>query len=93
MEPPGASETPQPSPLEGGQAILVVETDAAGCGVLVGDALAGETPLQLMTVRSGTYPVTLRHPDYETARLDEPGASRTVVCCASSGRWSGRPAS
>ena len=71
MEPPGASETPQPTPLEGGEAILVVETMPPGVEVLVGDALAGETPLQLMTVRSGTYPVALRHPDYETARLDD----------------------
>ena len=71
MEPPGASETPQPSPLKGGEAILVVETMPPGVEVLVGDALAGETPLQLMTLRSGTYPVTLRHPDYETARLDD----------------------
>ena len=71
MEPPGAGETPQPSPLEGGQSILVVETNPPGVEVLVGDAVAGETPLQLMTVRSGTYPVTLRHPDYETARLDD----------------------
>ena len=70
-EPPGASETPQPTPLEGGEAILVVETMPPGVEVLVGDALAGETPLQLMTVRSGTYPVALRHPDYETARLDD----------------------
>ena len=70
-ESPSASETPQPTPLEGGQAILVVETAPPGVEVLVGDALAGETPLQLMTVRPGTYPVTLRHPYYETARIDD----------------------
>ena len=38
MEPPGAGETPQPSPLEGGQSILVVETNPPGVEVLVGDA-------------------------------------------------------
>ena len=71
MEAPGASETPQPTPLEGGQAKLVVDTEPPGVEVLVGESLAGETPLQLMTLRSGTYPVTLRHPNYETVRLDE----------------------
>ena len=71
IEPDPPSETPELSPLEGGTAILVVETEPEGVEVLVGDALAGETPLQLMTVRPGTYPVTLRHPDYETGRLDD----------------------
>ena len=71
IEPDPPSETPELSPLEGGTAILVVETEPEGVEVLVGDALAGETPLQLMTVRSGTYPVALRHPDYETVRLDD----------------------
>ena len=71
IEPDSPSETPELSPLEGGTAILVVETEPEGVEVLVGDARAGETPLQLMTVRSGTYPVTLRHPYYETAHLDD----------------------
>ena len=71
MESPSASETSQPTPLEGGEAILVVDTAPPGVEVLVGDAFAGESPLQLMTVHPGTYPVTLRHPDYETARLDD----------------------
>ena len=39
--------------------------------VLVGKTPAGETPLRLMTVRSGTYTVTLRHPDYETVSLPD----------------------
>ena len=68
---PGASETPQPTLLEGGQAKLVVDTEPPGVEVLVGESLAGATPLQLVTVRSGTYPVTLRHPNYETVRLDD----------------------
>ena len=62
---------PPVSPLEGGTGILVVETLPEGVEVLIGDTLAGETPLQLRTLRAGTYPVTLRHPDFETARLND----------------------
>ena len=61
----------QPSPLNGGKAILVVETEPAGVEVQIDGAPAGETPLQLRTVRAGTYPVTLRHPDYETVLLPD----------------------
>ena len=61
---------PEPSPLEGGGAILVVETEPDGVEVLVGDSLAGVTPLQVRGVRAGAYPITLRHPHYETVRLD-----------------------
>ena len=68
-EPP--SDAPQMTPLEGGTAILVVNTEPEGVDVLVADTLAGQTPLEVMTVRPGSYPVTLRHPDYETANLDD----------------------
>ena len=66
-----SSETPGMSLLEGGRAILVVETEPEGVEVLVGDTRAGETPLRSMAVRSGTYRVTLRHPDYETVALPD----------------------
>ena len=65
------SESPQLSPLEGGTAILVVDTEPDRVEVLVDKTPAGETPLRLMTVRSGTYTVTLRHPDYETVSLPD----------------------
>ena len=65
------SESPQLSPLEGGKAILVVDTEPDRVEVSVGKTPAGETPLRSMTVRSGTYTVTLRHPDYETVSLPD----------------------
>ena len=67
--PPGDMQ--ELSPLEGGTAILVVETEPEGVEVLVGDTRAGETPLRSMAVRSGTYRLTLRHPDYETVALPD----------------------
>ena len=69
-EPEPPIDSPQTSPLEGGTAILVVDTEPEDVDVIVADALAGQTPLQVLTVRPGSYPVTLRHPNYETARLD-----------------------
>ena len=74
--------TPEPSPLEGGGGILAVETVPDGALVLVGDDLAGTTPLQVRTVRAGTHTVTLRHPDYETVEFGGGlglGASRGVT--------------
>ena len=71
VEPLPPGEIPASSPLEGGRALLVVDTEPDGVEVWVGDALAGQTPLQLRTLREGNYPLTLRHPDYETARLDD----------------------
>ena len=71
IEPDPPSGTPELSPLEGGKAILVVDTEPDRVEVLVGKTLAGETPLRLMTVRSGTYTVTLRHPDYEMVALPD----------------------
>ena len=70
IEPSPKSAPPRLSALTGGTAILVVETEPGGVEVLVGGEPVGKTPLQLMTVRAGTLPVILRHPDYETARLD-----------------------
>ena len=61
---------PAPPSVVGGSAILVVETDPSGVEVLVGDTVVGETPLRLGNLRSGTYPVTLRHPAYEPSRLE-----------------------
>ena len=61
----------QPSPLDGGKAILVVDTEPTGVEVQIDGAPAGETPLQLRTVRAGNYPVTLRHPHYETVLLPD----------------------
>ena len=70
-EPQATSAAPPASPLEGGKAILVVETEPEGVDVLIAGTLAGQTPLQVMTVRSGTYALTLRHDDYETIRLPD----------------------
>ena len=69
---PQPPEAPtQYRPLEGGTAILVVETEPEGVDVLVADTLAGQTPLRVMTVRPGTYELTLRHEDYETIALPD----------------------
>ena len=64
-----AGESAPPS-VVGGSAILVVETDPPGAEVVVGNTVVGETPLRLGNLRSGTYPVTLRHPAYEPFRLE-----------------------
>ena len=71
VKPLDRSDGQDPPPLDGGNAILVVETEPAGVEVLVGGAPAGKTPLQLRTVRAGTFPVTLRHPDFETVSLPD----------------------
>ena len=64
-------DEPAPLSVTDGSAILVVETDPPGVEVLVGDAVVGETPLRRMDMRSGTFSVTLRHPDYEPLRLED----------------------
>ena len=63
---PGGSRE---SPLGGGSALLVVETNPPGVEVLVGDHPLGETPLELANLRAGAYDLSLRHPHYETVRL------------------------
>ena len=57
------------SPLGGGSALLVVETNPPGVEVLAGDHPLGETPLELANLRAGAYDLMLRHPHYETIRL------------------------
>ncbi len=64
-------DTLRTSPLEGGTAMLVVETTPQGVDVLVADELVGQSPLQVRTVRAGVYPVTLRHSEYETVVLGD----------------------
>ena len=71
IAPPAPIKSQAPSPLEGGNAILVVETEPVGVEVVVGATSAGKTPLQLRNVRAGIHPVTLRHPDYETMLLED----------------------
>ena len=71
IEPHSLDEIHEPSLLEGGSAILVVETDPDGVEVLIADVPAGRTPLQLRNMRDGVYPVTLRRPDYETIHLED----------------------
>ena len=71
VEPQPRRETSPMSVVTGGTSILVVETEPSGVEVLLGDEPTGKTPLQLMTVRAGTHSVTLRHADYENARLDD----------------------
>ena len=68
-----------PPSVIGGSAILVVETDPPGVEVLVGETVVGETPLRLGEMRPGTYPVTLRHPDYEPLRLEDQAFEDGVV--------------
>ena len=58
------------SPVGGGSALLVVETQPAGVEVLLGGKLVGGTPLELANLRAGAYDLTLRHPHYETVRLE-----------------------
>ena len=55
----------------GGSALLVVETQPAGVEVLIGDESVGETPLELANLRAGARDLTLRHPHYETIRLED----------------------
>ena len=80
-----ASESPPPerpdeNRVGGGSALLVVETTPAGIEVLIGDQSVGETPLELTNLRSGTYDLTLRHPHYETIRLqDQPFTDGEVL--------------
>ena len=57
-------------PLGGGSALLVVETQPAGVEVLLGGKPVGGTPLELANLRAGAYDLTLRHPHYETVRLE-----------------------
>ena len=61
------------SPVGGGSALLVVETQPAGVEVLIRGEPVGETPLELANLRSGAYGLTLRHPHYETIRLEDQG--------------------
>ena len=68
--PEPAREAVDVSSLTGGNAILVVETEPPGAEVMLGDAVAGTTPLQLRDVLAGTYSVTLRHPHYETVLVE-----------------------
>ena len=77
---PGASPSAgtEPAPrrpdeelVGGGSALLVVETKPAGVEVLVGDQSVGETPLELANLRAGAHDLTLRHPHYETIRLED----------------------
>ena len=70
-EPVRQEEPPAASPIGGGRAILVVETEPRGAEVTVAGAVAGTTPLQVRDVRAGTYPVTLRHPHYDTVLLED----------------------
>ena len=76
---PESGETP-PLPEErrsdspsviGGGAILVVETEPSGAEVLIGGELLGQTPLERGDIRAGVHSVTLRHPHYQLARLEE----------------------
>ena len=70
--PPSSVVDGPASPSEtGGSAILVVETIPSGVEVLVGDTVVGETPLRRRDMRSGTFPVILRHPNYEPIRLED----------------------
>ena len=69
--PSSVADEPAPLSVTGGSAILVVETDPPGVEVLVGDTVVGETPLRRMDMRPGTFPVILRHPDYEPLRLED----------------------
>ena len=64
-------ELPDAERVGGGSALLVVETKPAGVEVLIGDQSVGETPLELTNLRSGAYDLTLRHPHYETIRLQD----------------------
>ncbi len=68
-----------PPSVTGGSAILVVETDPSSVEVLVGDSVVGETPLRRTDMRSGTFPVILRHPDYEPIRLQDQTLEDAVV--------------
>ena len=79
IEPPAPIKSQAPSPLEGGNAILVVETEPEGVDVVVGDTFAGKTPVQLRTVQAGNHPVTLRHPDYETMLIEDQTFADGVV--------------
>ena len=64
-------ELPDEERVGGGSALLVVETRPAGVEVLIGDRSVGKTPLELTNLRSGAYDLTLRHPHYETIRLQD----------------------
>ena len=73
-------ERPDENRVGGGSALLVVETKPAGVEVLIGDQSVGETPLELTNLRSGAYDLTLRHPHYETIRLqDQPFTDGEVL--------------
>ena len=54
----------------GGRAMLVVETEPAGVEVLIGDKVVGHSPLERNDISPGTHILTLRHPLYETVRLE-----------------------
>ena len=71
VPPAPVQETQEPELLGGGRAILVVTTDPPGVQVLIGDEMAGETPLERTDVRAGTHDVQLRHPDYEPLELTD----------------------
>ena len=70
----GATDTSTPGePMDpkGGSAILVVTTAPEGVEVALEGQVVGRTPVELRDLRAGAYSVTLRHPDYETVRLDD----------------------
>ncbi len=79
MPPNSVVDEPVPPSVIGGSAILVVDTDPPGVAVLVGETVVGETPLRLGDLRSGSYPVTLRHPVYEPLRLEDQALEDDVV--------------
>ena len=68
-----------PPVIGGGQALLVVETMPDGVEVLLESTAVGETPLERTGLRAGTYDVTLRHPHYETLRLESQKLEDHVV--------------
>ena len=65
-----AAPTEDPPPASAPTAMLVVETTPPGVEVLLGDALLGKTPLEISELHSGVYALTLRHPHYQTVRLN-----------------------
>ena len=54
----------------GGDARLFVETTPPGAEVLVDGRRVGRTPLQRYDISAGLREITLRHPDYETVRIE-----------------------
>ena len=65
---PRPDPIPNPLPVLGGGAVLVVETTPAGVEVLVDGTAVGKTPVERSDIRAGVRQVTLRHPHYETVQ-------------------------